>query len=194
VRPGLDRIMELAEAGKIDMVLAKRRARLFRDRYLRMGYERSLLEHGVRLLALDDGGHRLADAVMDEFGDWWRDQIRDATASGRMEKARQGHIVGSSSPLFGFRFVRDEHRRVVGYEVDPADMEVVRRVIEAVGAEGTVYGAKRTLEAEGVPSPSGSFAWRESTIRRIVFNDAYYPHTRKRRSGPCLRRPAPRRL
>src|SRR5215204_503915 len=50
VRPVLDRIMELAEAGVIEAVLAKRRARLFRDRYLRMGYERSLLEYGVRLV------------------------------------------------------------------------------------------------------------------------------------------------
>src|SRR5215218_1951895 len=85
VRPGLDRIMALAEAGKIDVVLAKKRNRLFRDRYIRMGYERALLEHNVRLVALDDAGHRLADAVMDEFGDWFREEVTKNTVAGRLE-------------------------------------------------------------------------------------------------------------
>lgn len=177
VRPGLDRIVALAEAGEIDLVLAKRRARLFRDRYLRMGFERSLLEHGVRLLALDDGGHRLADAVMDEFGDWWKEQIRDATVAGRMEKARQGRVIGSKAPLFGFRFVKDERRKVVGYAVDEARMEVVRKIIETVATVGSINGTKRVLERENVPTPGGGPVWREVTIRRTVMNDAYYPHS-----------------
>lgn len=150
VRPGLDRIMELAEAGEIDLVLAKRRARLFRDRYLRMGFERSLLEYGVRLLALDDAGHRLGDAVMDEFGDWWKEQIRDATVAGRMEKARQGKVIGSQSPLFGFTFVKDERRKVIGYAVDEPRMAVVQKVMETVASVGSINGTKRVLEREWV--------------------------------------------
>lgn len=185
VRPGLDRIMQLAETGEIDLVLAKRRARLFRDRYLRIGYERSLLEHGVRLLALDDGGHRLADAVMDEFGDWWKEQIREATVAGRMEKARQGKVIGSKAPLFGFRFVKDERGKVVGYAVDEARMEIVRKIVETVASVGSINGTKRVLEPEGVPTPGGGPVWREITIRRTVMNDAYYPHTSEE-LGPLL--------
>src|SRR5215204_1364197 len=114
VRPGLDRVMQLAEAGEIDVVLAKKRNRLFRDRYIRMGYERALLEHGVRLLALDDAGHRLADAVMDEFSDWFREEVSKNTVAGKLQKAREGKVVGSQAPLFGFRFVRDERGKVCG--------------------------------------------------------------------------------
>jgi len=176
VRPGLDRIMQLAEAGEIDAVLAKKRNRLFRDRYIRMGYERALLEHGVRLLALDDAGHRLADAVMDEFSDWFREEVSKNTVAGKLQKAREGKVVGSQAPLFGFRFVRDERGKVCGYAVDEARMEVVRLVIETVAQVGSINGAKRLLEREGIPTPRNGPVWREITIRRMVFNDAYYPH------------------
>ncbi len=50
IRPGLDRIKELADAGAIDVVLAKKRDRLFRSRYYRMGYEQDLKERGVKLV------------------------------------------------------------------------------------------------------------------------------------------------
>lgn len=175
VRPGLDRIMQLAEAGEIDLVLAKKRNRLFRDRYIRMGYERALLEHGVRLLALDDAGHRLADAVMDEFGDYFREEVRLNTIAGKMEKARQGKVVGANAPVFGFRFVKDERRTIVGYEVDEARMAIVRKVIETVARTGTINATKRLLEREDVPTTRGTPVWREVTIRRMVFNDAYRP-------------------
>ncbi len=176
IRPGLDRVMELAEAGEIDAVLAKKRNRLFRDRYLRMGYERSLLQYGVRLMALDDAGHRMADAVMDEFSDWFRDEVRKNTAAGRMQKAREGKLVGSHAPIFGFRFVRDGQGSIVAYEVDEEKMALVRLVMEAVAGKGTVNGARLMLERGNVPAPRGGFAWTITTIRRMIWNDAYYPH------------------
>ncbi len=168
IRPGLDRVMELAEAGEIDAVLAKKRNRLFRDRYLRMGYERSLLQYGVRLVALDDAGHRMADAVMDEFSDWFRDEVRSNTIAGRMQKAREGKLVGSHTPIFGFRFVRDGQGSIVGYEVDEQQMAVVRLVMEAVAGKGTGNGARLMLERGNVPAPRGGSLWTISTIRRMV--------------------------
>jgi site-specific DNA recombinase len=90
IRPGLDRIMEMAEAGEIDVVLAKKRNRLFRSRYYRLMYEKDLRELGVRMVALDDTGNRFADAMNDEFNDWFREEVRKNTIAGRMEKAREG--------------------------------------------------------------------------------------------------------
>ncbi len=176
VRPGLDRVMEYADAGAIDVVLAKKRNRLFRDRYIRMGYERALEKRGVRLMALDDTGHEFADAVMDEFADWYRKEVRQNTITGRMGKARQGKLVGSHTPIFGFRFVRDAQGSIVGYEIDEENMSIVRTVMEAVAEIGTVNGARTLLEHGNVPTPRGGFAWTLSTIRRMVLNDAYYPH------------------
>src|SRR5215210_7491692 len=62
-RPGLRRVMELAEGGAIDVVLAKKRNRLFRSRLYRLLWDQDLGEFGVKLVALDDTGNRFGDAM-----------------------------------------------------------------------------------------------------------------------------------
>ncbi len=171
VRPGLDRIMHLAEAGEIDLVLAKKRNRLFRDRYIRMGYERALLEHRVRLVALDDAGHRFADAMMDEFGDWFREEVAKNTVAGRMEKARQGRLIRSHTPVYGFEYTLDGE----GYEVIPSKMAVVERIVRSVAERKPLYAIKKELDADGIPAPGGGALWHIKTIREIVKADAYRP-------------------
>jgi len=57
-RPGLRRVMELAEAGAVDVVLAKKRNRLFRSRLYRLLWDQDLGDLGVKLIALDDTGNR----------------------------------------------------------------------------------------------------------------------------------------
>ena len=51
-RPGLERILELAEASQIDTVIGVRRDRFFRSRLYRLLMDRDLEEFGVRLQAL----------------------------------------------------------------------------------------------------------------------------------------------
>lgn len=189
VRPGLDRIMELAEDGKIDVVLAKKRNRFFRDRYMRMGYERALLQYGVNLVALDDAGHRLADAVMDEFGDWYREEVRRNTIAGRREKARQGKLIAAYKPIFGFEYTPDRE----AFVVVPHRMAVVRRVIEAIASGKSIYGTKMMLERERIPAPGDGMVWRERTIRDMVLNDAYRPHSFEE-LAPLLTEEAKKRL
>src|SRR5919112_6527007 len=64
-RAGLLKIRELAETGEMELVLATKRNRIFRDLYYRRGFERDLKRLGVTLCALDDTGNRIADGVMD---------------------------------------------------------------------------------------------------------------------------------
>jgi site-specific DNA recombinase len=78
-RPGLHRIMELAEAGKVEAVVATKRNRLFRSRFNRLLWDRDLEELGVRLVALDDTGNRFGDAMQDEFAEWEKEEIARRT-------------------------------------------------------------------------------------------------------------------
>ena len=171
VRPGLNSITELAEAGKIDLVLAKRRDRLFRDRYISIGYERSLQEHGVRLVALDDAGHRFADAVMDEFSDWYREVVRENTIAGRMQKAREGRLVRAAMPPFAFKYAPDGE----SFVVVPEKMAVVERIMREVAAGTPILAVKHALERDGIPSPTGKELWSRRTLRDITLEDAYRP-------------------
>src|SRR5215204_4678217 len=97
---------------------------------------------------------------------------------GRVQKARQGEIVGAHRPRFGFRFVRNAKGKAVGYEVDEEKMAVVRRVFRMVGEEGiTLYAVRKSLTAAGIPSPSGKKLWHQGYLRTMILDDIYRPHT-----------------
>jgi DNA invertase Pin-like site-specific DNA recombinase len=97
-RPGLNRILELTKAGKIDVVIAVKRDRFFRSRYHRLLYEQDLQDLGVQLIALNDMGHRLGDAFQDDYAEYEREQILERTLRGKREKARQGWEPDSRCP------------------------------------------------------------------------------------------------
>jgi site-specific DNA recombinase len=93
-RPGLRRVMELAESGTIDVVLAKKRNRLFRSRLYRLLWDQDLGELGVKLIALDDTGNRFGDAMQDEFAEWEREEIARRMQDRLLEKCRSERSAG----------------------------------------------------------------------------------------------------
>jgi len=92
-RLGLRRVMELAEGWAIDVVLAKKRNRLFRSRLYQLLWDQDLGDLGVKLIALDDTGNRFGDAMQDEFSEWEREEIAKRTQDGLLEKCRSGLII-----------------------------------------------------------------------------------------------------
>ena len=92
-----------------------------------------------------------------------------------MRKAKEGKIVAASTgPSFGFAF--NEARD--GYVIYEPRMQVVRDIFRMIAEESMPLTTVRSvLEARGVPAPSGGRRWFRSTIRKIVQNDCYRPHT-----------------
>src|ERR671918_923435 len=131
-RPGLRRVMELAEAGAVDVVLAKKRNRLFRSRLYRLLWDQDLGELGVTLIALDDTGNRFGDAMQDEFAEWEREEIARRTQDGLLAKCRSGLVIKRKRAAYGFRASEDGN----ALEVSEPEMEVVRSIFRYV-AEGT---------------------------------------------------------
>ena len=74
---------------------------------------------------------------------------------------------------YGFRL--NEARDA--YLVEDAQMATVRRIFQMVADGASLYGVKRALEADAVPSPSGGWLWNRSTLRDFLKGDAYFPHT-----------------
>jgi site-specific DNA recombinase len=171
-RPGLRRVMELAESGAVDAVLAKKRNRLFRSRLHRLLWDQDLGEFGVKLVALDDTGNRFGDAMQDEFAEWEREEIARRTQDGLLEKCRSGLVIKRKRPAYGFRSSEGGN----ALEVSEPEMEVVRRIFRSV-AEGTaVRSVRRSLERDGIPAPSGIGRWNQTTIRNIIGSELYAPH------------------
>jgi site-specific DNA recombinase len=173
-RPGLQRVMELAEGGAADTVLAAKRDRFFRSRLHRLLWDQDLKDFGVRLVALNDTGNRLADGFQDDFAEWEKEQIAIRTMAGKCQKAREGKIVAGRKPKYGFSFTAGKNSLLV----DEEQMAVVRRIFEMVGPGAkTINATGLTLSREGVPTAGGARAWSAQSVRAYLLDDAYKPHT-----------------
>jgi len=165
--------MELAESGAVDVVLAKKRDRLFRSRLHRLLWDQDLGEFGVKLVALDDTGNRFGDAMQDEFAEWERDEIARRTKDGLLQKCRSGLVIKRKRPAYGFRPSEGGN----ALEVSEPEMEVVRRIFRSVADGTAVRSVRRSLERDGIPAPSGIARWNQTTIRNIIGSELYAPHT-----------------
>ncbi len=178
-RPGLKRILELADGKQIDLVLAAKRDRFFRSRLYRLLYERDLKERQVELRALNDVGHRIGDGLLDDFAEYEREEITRRTWAGKMQKARSGKIVAAYSPGYGYRYNEAKDGLVVCEE----EMMVVRRIFELVAAGESIRAIIKRLNDEGVRGPrsvlypegrTGHGTWNRAMIRdHIIRNDLY---------------------
>ena len=171
-RPGLRRVKELAKNGEIDVVVAAMRDRFFRDRYYRLAYERDLKEHGVRLVALNDTGHKIGDGVLDDFAEWEREMIAERLHGGIRDMIVGGEIKASSKPPYGYRF-DDTGKMLVVYE---PEMAVLRRIFREMAAGASAESMIRDLDADGIPSPSGLLRWNKKAIAHFLSSDLYRPY------------------
>jgi site-specific DNA recombinase len=175
----MDRVRDLVAAGGVNVVLAQDRDRFAREPAYHYLLRREFEEHGTKIRALNDRGDdtpegELTDGILDQLGKFERAKTAERSRRGKLRKAREGKVIAIHTPNYGFRYnaTRD------GYEVDEEAMRVVRRIFRMVGSERTtLYGVKRALEREGVPTPSGLRSWHIKCIRNYLQEDVYKPHT-----------------
>lgn len=172
-RPGLDKIMELAEAGSIDAVVATKRDRYWRKRLYRLMMDEDLEELDVKLIALNDTGNKIGDGVQDDYAEWEKEVIAERTQRGRKQRARSGKVVPGNGPPYGYQM----NAARTMYEVEPVTMANVRRALHMAAEGSSLRSIKRTFESEGIPSPNGNVHWSPYYARRLIFNDAYRPHS-----------------
>lgn len=169
---------DLVEAGGVSLVVAQDADRLTREPGHRALLDEEFERFGTRLIALDDWGAESHEGQLLKFLKGWvskgeRLKIAERARRGKRQKAKQGLLVAPSTVPYGFRL--NEARDA--YLVQDAQMATVRRIFQMVADGASLYGVKRALEAEAVPSPSGGRLWNRSTLRDFLKRDAYFPHT-----------------
>src|SRR5215212_2567040 len=169
-RPGLLEIVRLAQEGQIDAALATKRDRFYRSRLLRLATDQDLEDHGVKLIALDDTGHMVADSMLDSFAEYERTIIRDRLMDGKRRKARQGEIPGGGHAPYGFSWTVNDNGKQAGL-VRNENMETVRLIFEMVARGDSLHEVAHALSA--IPTPRGGRRWHPNTIARIVRNECY---------------------
>jgi len=169
-RPGLLEVLRLAQEGKIDAALATKRDRFYRSRLLRLATDQDLEDHGVRLIALDDTGHMVADSMLDSFAEYERTIIRDRLMDGKRRKARKGEIPGGGFAPYGFSWTVNRNSKQAGLAPNE-HMPTVRMIFEMVARGDSLHEIAHALSA--VSTPRGGRRWHPNTIARIIRNECY---------------------
>ena len=154
-RPGMDRVRGLVATGSVSLVLAQDRDRFAREPAYHYLLRQKFEEHGTRMCALNDRGDgspegELTDGLLDQLAKFERAKTAKRTRRGKLRKAREGKVVGTHAPRYGFKFNATKD----AYEVNEAEMEVVRRIFHMIGAEGySLRAVAKKLEQERIDTP-----------------------------------------
>src|SRR5262244_3287777 len=179
VRPGLERLRDLAAEGQIEAVLVYAPDRLSR----KYAYQILLIEEfargGVETVFIKAPQSATPeDNLLLQFqgmiAEYERAQILERSRRGKRHRARQGQISVLSGAPYGYRYIRKSEETAAFYQIIEAEADVVRLVYERYTIEHLSIGAiTRLLNEQGVPTRKRISRWERSTIWAILRNPAY---------------------
>ena len=179
VRPGLERVRDLAAEGHIQAVLVLSPDRLSRKYAYQVLLTEEWLRHGVETVFIKAPQSQTPeDQLLVQFqgmiAEYERAQILERSRRGKRHRAKQGEVSVLSGAPYGYRYVRKTDERSAYYEVDEAQVEVVRQVFALYTLDGLSIGAiTRRLNELAVPTRKQQACWERSTIWAMLRNPAY---------------------
>ena len=179
-RPGLDALRDAAEAGLIERVWCLSPDRLARAYAYQVLVLDELNRFGVTVaftdspgLAADDPQSVLLTQVQGVIAEYEKAKIAERYRRGKLFRARAGEIVTWKASYGYRRIARSAATGQAHHEVYEPEAAVVRRIFTDRAAGITVREICRRLNADGIPSPTGKPTWGNSTLCRLLRNEAY---------------------
>jgi site-specific DNA recombinase len=179
VRPGLERVRDLAAEGLIEAVLVYAPDRLSRryahqvlliEEFARVGVE-TLFVRSPRATTAED---QLLLQFQGMIAEYERAQILERSRRGKRHRAQQGQVNVLSGAPFGYRYMRKTDQSAAYYEVIENQARIVRMVYELYTMQGRSIGAiTRQLNEQQVPTCKGLGRWERSTVWAMLRNPAY---------------------
>jgi site-specific DNA recombinase len=179
IRPGLERVRDLAAEGLIQAILVYAPDRLSR----RYAYQILLIEEFARagvetLFVRAPRGSTPEDELLVQFqgmiAEYERAQILERSRRGKRHRAHAGEVSVMSGAPYGYRYVRKTDEVPAAYAVLEAEARVVERIYEMYTVEGLSIGEiTRRINAEGIPTRKASARWERSTVWAVLRNSAY---------------------
>jgi site-specific DNA recombinase len=179
IRPGLERVRDLAAEGLIQAILVYAPDRLSRRYAHQILLIEELARAGVETLFVRaPRGSTPEDELLVQFqgmiAEYERAQILERSRRGKRHRARQGEVSVLSGAPFGYHFVRKTDHSAAYYEIDEEQARVVRRVFELYGVEGLSIGAiAHLLNEQTIPTCKRRGRWERSTVWGMLRNPAY---------------------
>jgi len=170
LRPGIQRLLQDAQAGRFDLVLAEALDRISRDQADVAILFKHLKFAGVRIMTLAEGD--ISELHVGLKGTMNALFLKDLAAKthrglrGRVEKGKAGGGL-----CYGYDVVKTlnaEGEAVRGErQINPAEAAIIRRIFRAFAAGSSPKAIAADLNHDGIPGPNGK-AWGDTTIRGHV--------------------------
>ncbi|WP_247644457.1 MULTISPECIES: recombinase family protein [Brucella] len=170
LRPGIQMLLQDAQAGQFDVVLAEALDRISRDQADIATLYKHLKFAGVPIITLAEG--EISELHVGLKGTMNALFLKDLAAKthrglrGRVEEGKSGGGL-----CYGYKVVKKLDSRgdpIRGdREINEAEANIVRRIFREFAAGVGPRTIARTLNDEGVPGPNGKL-WSDTTIRGHV--------------------------
>ena len=180
VRPGLERLRDVAYAGAIDRVYVHSPDRLARKYAYQVLLVDELTKAGVEVVFLN---HTISDSPEDELllqmqgmiAEYERAKILERSRRGKRHAARRGSVNVLSGAPYGYRYIsKQEGEGQARYEILEEEASVVQQVFQWIGRDGISIGeVRRRLHDQGVKTKTGKDWWDRATIWAMLKNPAY---------------------
>lgn len=179
LRPGLERVRDLAAEGQIQAVLALSPDRLSRKYAYQVLLTEELARHGVDMVFIKaPHSETPEDQLLLQFqgmiAEYERAQILERSRRGKLHRAKLGEVSVLSGAPYGYRYVRKTDETAAYYEIIEAEADVVRKVFNLYTVERLSIGMiTRQLTELGVPTRKQKNRWERSVIWAMLRNPAY---------------------
>jgi site-specific DNA recombinase len=202
LRPGLERLRDLAAEGLIHTALIYAPDRLSR----RYAHQILLIEEfaraGVEVLFIRSRrGTTPEDELLLQFqgmiAEYERAQILERSRRGKRHRARQGQVSVLAGAPYGYRYRRKTEHSAAYYEIDEEQARVVRWAYDLYTVQNSSIGAiARLFNERHIPTAKRTGRWERSTIWAMLRNPAYVGKAcfGKTRAAPRQRMTRPLRL
>ena len=179
VRPGLERLRDLAAEGQIDAILIYSPDRLSR----KYAYQFLLLEEfgraGVDVIFLNSPKattpeEELVLQFQGMIAEYERAQIIERSRRGKKYRAKCGFVNVLSCAPYGYRYIKKTDHSPSCFEVIEYEADVVKKIYHLFTEESMSIGSiTRHLNKLGVTTRKGKNRWNRATVWRMLKNPAY---------------------
>lgn len=180
VRPGLERLRDLAVSGGVDRIYVHSPDRLARKYAYQVLLVDELQRAGVEVIFLNrELGRSPEDdlllQVQGMVAEYERAKILERSRRGKRHAAQSGSVSVLSCAPYGYRYVSKlEGGGQARFEVILEQAQVVRQIFDWVGRDRATIGEVcRRLEQAGEVTQTGKRVWDRSTVWGMLKNPAY---------------------
>jgi site-specific DNA recombinase len=193
IRPGLERLRDMAAAGCVDRLYVHSPDRLARkyayqvlliDELRRWGTEVVFLNRALGTTPEED----LLLQVQGVIAEYERAKMMERSRRGKRHAARAGSVSVLAGAPYGYDYF---HKRRGGgeaaWQINAEQAAVVQQIFTWVGRDRvSLREVARRLRQREIPTPRGKSLWRQSTLSEMLRNPAYVGEARygRRRSAP----------